>query len=489
MVKCPFLSLLRAMLSPRPLTLPLPRPSHRAAPFPLALALPRAAHFPHALTLPRAALRLLLFCALVSPAHPAAASSPAASDTAPTVPHTTTHTLSQPASSPLSAAQPALFSSQPSSSPHISSQSGALPSVVVKSTANRGETNVGDYWIGEDFAAGFQTLGATTDTDYRGEYHRPHSPEPTLNLYMRGYTDFIPPFPPGCNVLYAYYPMAYTANTASAPAPRTLSAPAAGTTAAPFSAAARNAAPVPPSTSAAAAPSPRPLSKSALNRRPPQPADANLDDDWQNFDVIAVASPAYAAELNRAGIKAVYVPQFTNPEKFYPDPDPALAVDILFVGSNWHDRTSLRYALEAGFTVAVYGYNWQGIVPPEMYKAPYIANTELNRYYSSAKIVLNDHRPDMKDFGFVNNRIYDATAAGALVISDYMPEIETAYGDAVPMYKNKEELARLLEYYLAHEDERLALAAKARRITLEKFTNAAAARAVLEAARASCPLD
>lgn len=425
------------MLSPRPLALPCPRPSHRTA------------HFPHALTLPRAALRLLLFCALVSPSHSSAA-------------------LSQPASSSLS-------SSQPSSSPHISSQSGALPSVVVKSTANRGETNVGDYWIGEDFAAGFQTLGATTDTDYRGEYHRPHSPEPALNLYMRGYTDFIPPFPPGCNVLYAYYPMAYTA----IPAPRTLSAPASGTIGAhSSSAAARN-----------AAPAPRPLSKSALNQRPPQPADANLDDDWQNFDVIAVASPSYAAELNRAGIKAVYVPQFTNPEKFYPDPDPALASDILFVGSNWHDRTSLRYALEAGFTVAVYGYNWQGIVPPEMYKAPYIANTELNRYYSSAKIVLNDHRPDMKDFGFVNNRIYDATAAGALVISDYMPEIEAAYGDAVPMYKNKEELARLLEYYLAHEDERLALAAKARRITLEKFTNAAAARAVLEAARASCPLD
>lgn len=460
MVKRPFLSLLRAMLSPRPLARLRSRWSHRPASFPLAL------------TLPRAALRLLLFCALVSPSHSSAA-------------------LSQPASSSLS-------SSQPSSSPHISSQSRALPSVVVKSTANRGETNVGDYWIGEDFAAGFQTLGATTDTDYRGEYHRPHSPEPALNLYMRGYTDFIPPFPPGCNVLYAYYPMAYTA----VPAPRTLSAPTTDTASAPASgtigahsssAAARNAAPVPPSTStstsAAAAPAPRPLSKSALNRRPPQPADANLDDDWQNFDVIAVASPAYAAELNRAGIKAVYVPQFTNPEKFYPDPDPALASDILFVGSNWHDRTSLCYALEAGFTVAVYGYNWQGIVPPEMYKAPYIANTELNRYYSSAKIVLNDHRPDMKDFGFVNNRIYDATAAGALVISDYMPEIETAYGDAVPMYKNKEELARLLEYYLVHEDERLALAAKARRITLEKFTNAAAARAVLEAARASCPLD
>ena len=317
--------------------------------------------------------------------------------------------------------------------------------IIVKSTTNRGETDIGDYWIGEDFAAGFRALGLNADTDYRGEYRRPHTPEPQINLYMRGYTDFTPPFPPGCNVLYAYYPMAYAGASAALPA------------------------------------------KAALNRRPPQPENANLDDDWQNFDLIAVASPSYAEELNRAGIKAIYVPQFTNPEKFHPAPDPALAADILFVGSNWHDRTSLRYALEAGFNVAVYGYNWQGIVPPEMYKAPYIANTELNRYYSSAKIVLNDHRPDMKDFGFINNRIYDATAADALVISDYMPEIEAAYGDAVPMYKNKEELAALLNYYLTHEDERRALAEKARRITLEKFTHTAAAQTVLNAARAACP--
>ena len=432
---------------------------------------------------------MLLFCVLVSPAHPAAASSPVAQAApstpavpAPAVPAPVLSAPAVPAPVLSAPAVPApVLSAQAVPAPVLSAPTVPAPapvsaaplSVVVKSTANRGETNVGDYWIGEDFAAGFQTLGATTDMDYRGEYHRPHSPEPALNLYMRGYTDFIPPFPSGCNVLYAYYPMAYTVP----------SAPASDTADNFPSVSARNAAPI--KTAAAGR---HPLSKSALNRRPPQPQNANLDDDWQNFDVIAVASPAYAAELNRAGIKAVYVPQFTNPEKFYPAPDPALASDILFVGSNWHDRTSLRYALEAGFTVAVYGYNWQGIVPPEMYKAPYIANTELNRYYSSAKIVLNDHRPDMKDFGFVNNRIYDATAAGALVISDYMPEIETAYGDAVPMYKNKEELAGLLRYYLTHEEERQALAAKARRITLEKFTNAAAARAVLKAARASCPL-
>ena len=209
---------------------------------------------------------MLLFCILVSPAHPAAAPSPVA-QAAPSTPAVPAPVLS-------AQAVPAPVLSAPTV-PAPTPVSAAPLSVVVKSTANRGETNVGDYWIGEDFAAGFQTLGATTDMDYRGEYHRPHSPEPALNLYMRGYTDFIPPFPSGCNVLYAYYPMAYTVPSAQA-----------SDTADNFSSvSARNAAPI-----KAAAAGRHPLSKSALNRRPPQPQNANLDDDWQNFDVIAVAS-------------------------------------------------------------------------------------------------------------------------------------------------------------------------------------------------------
>ena len=80
-----------------------------------------------------------------------------------------------------------------------------------------------------------------------------------------------------------------------------------------------------------------------------------------------------------------------------------------------------------------------------------------------------------KEFGFINNRIYDATAAGAMVISDYMPEIEAEYGDTIPMYKNKEELRKLLNYYLSHEEERQRRAEQARGITLHKFTNTAVA--------------
>lgn len=310
--------------------------------------------------------------------------------------------------------------------------------VVIKSTTNRGEVHIGDYWIAEDLAEGFKDIGKKVEVDYRGEYQNKHESEPKLNVYMRGYTKFYAPFAEGVNVLYCYYPMAYHAQSQNK------------------------------------------INKKALNTREKMPDNASLDDDWQNYDVIAVASKSYAEKLNNEGIKAIYVPQYTNAQKFYPNPDDELKTDILFVGSNWHDRTSLKFAIESGHYVAVYGFGWEGIVPYEMYRGKYIENKDLNRYYSSAKIVLNDHRPDMKEFGFINNRIYDATAAGAMVISDYMPEIEQAYGDSVPMYKNKDELKALLDYYLTHESERLAKANKAREITLKYFTNVSVAKKLAE---------
>ena len=75
----------------------------------------------------------------------------------------------------------------------------------------------------------------------------------------------------------------------------------------------------------------------------------------------------------------------------------------------------------------------------------------------------------MKRFGFISNRIFDATACKAFVISDYMPEIEEIYGDSVPMYRNAREFKQLTEYYLAHPEERRKKAEQAYQITRERF--------------------
>ena len=86
----------------------------------------------------------------------------------------------------------------------------------------------------------------------------------------------------------------------------------------------------------------------------------------------------------------------------------------------------------------------------------------------------------MKDWNFVSNRIFDATACGSFVISDYIPDIEEIYGDNVPMWRSEEELVSLVTYYLSHSDEREAKAKKAQQITLSNFTSERIAKEIIK---------
>ncbi len=193
-----------------------------------------------------------------------------------------------------------------------------------------------------------------------------------------------------------------------------------------------------------------------------------IKDESDKFNAIFVSSLKLNSELQKKGINSYYVPQFTNTKRFYPDFDKELETDVIFVGVNAFYRKAVHYLREAGIDVNIYGPNFDdGVAIKE-----YLDNRVLRKYYSSAKIVLNDTRDGMKNFGFISNRIFDASACGSLVISDYMKEIEEIYGDSIPMWKTKEELIQLVRYYLdpKNEDERKEKIKKAQEITLKNFT-------------------
>ena len=189
-----------------------------------------------------------------------------------------------------------------------------------------------------------------------------------------------------------------------------------------------------------------------------------ITDSIKKYDMLVIGSEKlYHILKDKIQIPLYFVPQFTNTEKFYPDYDEKLASEILFVGNYHFNRKAALMVRENNYPIKIYGDGWpQGVAVAE-----YIDNRNLRKYYSSAKIVLNDTKENMKDFGFISNRIFDATACKAFVISDYMPEIEKLYGDSVPMYKNKAELLNLLDYYLKHPEERHQKAERAYEITLK----------------------
>ncbi|MET0384285.1 MAG: glycosyltransferase [Burkholderiaceae bacterium] len=166
--------------------------------------------------------------------------------------------------------------------------------------------------------------------------------------------------------------------------------------------------------------------------------------ECQGYDHVFVASHEFAEQLGRRlGDKVSPLLQCTDPELFHPDPDPALDVgDVIFVGnSRGQRREAVRFALEAEVDFEVYGSLWEGMLPPERVKARHIPNRELRRYYSSAGVVLNDHWPDMRNEGFVSNRIFDAGACGAAVLSDDMAACRSLFGDALTYYDSPAALA------------------------------------------------
>lgn len=289
----------------------------------------------------------------------------------------------------------------------------------------------GDYILGQDLKLGFEDLGHKVKPSYMNDYYKKDTLNTDIDVYMHGFVPFNPP-KNKTNVLYLYYPL----STAQSHKYKNL-------------------------------------------ENVVEPDWYSLQTELWDYDLIAVASNKYQKKIDKLGIKTVFTPQFTNPKKFYYDYDETKAHDILFVGRPGYERISAKWAIESGFEVALYGSGWKEIAPKDFFKGDYIDNNELNKYYSSAKIVLNDTRDDMKKDGFISNRVFDVTASGGFLISDYMEEIEYFYGDSIPMFKTKEELKNLLDFYLSHPDERAKKAKKAQEITLKNFTNKVIAQNII----------
>ncbi len=196
---------------------------------------------------------------------------------------------------------------------------------------------------------------------------------------------------------------------------------------------------------------------------------------FNEVDVVVCASKKFIKEVVApTGVIATYIPQFTNPDRFKSSAkEMDKAYPVLFVGSDHtgFGRKSVDYAVLAGANLSVFGKFWEKTLQPDILKGNFIENNDLYRYYASADIVLNDHRDDMSYYGFVSNRIYDVSASGGFVLTDYLPEIVEVYGDSIATYKDYYDFKEKLKYYLAHPDERKAMTQKAREITLKNFSN------------------
>jgi spore maturation protein CgeB len=212
---------------------------------------------------------------------------------------------------------------------------------------------------------------------------------------------------------------------------------------------------------------------------------------YDTYDHAFVASDAFAAVMaERSAVPVDPLHQATDPERFFPDPT-GPDHELLFVANYRPDRPIVEWLLPTERDLAVYGNDWDTHgLDPRYHRGRHIQNADLRRFYSSASIVLNDTWEDMRAAGFISNRIYDALACGAFVLSDDVAGLADEFDGGVAVYRDAAGLREAVERYLDEPALRADIAARGRSAVLERHTfegRAAALLAVIEPLLAERP--
>lgn len=185
-----------------------------------------------------------------------------------------------------------------------------------------------------------------------------------------------------------------------------------------------------------------------------------------SYDAVFAASASWSATTSaRTGVPVEPLLQCTDPALFHPGrADGTPGDDVLFVGSSRGVyRSAVRTAVAVGAPLTIHGVGWEPFVAPDAIASTFVPNDDLGRLYANASVVLNDHWEDMRRDGFVSNRLFDAAAAGARVVSDDVAGLPADLGELVRVYRDEADLRRLLEdrdALFPGAEERRAIAAR-----------------------------
>ena len=219
--------------------------------------------------------------------------------------------------------------------------------------------------------------------------------------------------------------------------------------------------------------------------RAPQPASGPVTLLWvishperidggrcAGYDQVLVASDLFAADLSsQTDVPVRPLHQATDPDRFRPTSGGPVH-ELLFVGSSRGQRRPMvDAAIASGHDLAVYGGGWTAdLLDPRYLRGEWVPNDELAAWYSGASIVLTDHYDDMRDLGFISNRVYDALASGAFVLSDDVRDLAGEFDGGVVGCGSTVEAVVAIEQFLGDAAARRERAERGRRAVLARHT-------------------
>jgi hypothetical protein len=203
----------------------------------------------------------------------------------------------------------------------------------------------------------------------------------------------------------------------------------------------------------------------------------------RGYDLILSSFPHYVERFRAMGISSeAFALGFDArlAERLDLDPRGERPHGAVFVGGlhpRWHTSgTALLERVAEAIDLRVWGYGAQALSAGSALRRRYQGEAwglDMFRVLARARIVVNRH-VDVAQ-GVANNmRLYEATGCGALLVTEAAPNLPEILEPGVECvtYRDAGELVERVRHYLAHDDERMTIAAAGQARTLRDHTYA-----------------
>ncbi len=198
-------------------------------------------------------------------------------------------------------------------------------------------------------------------------------------------------------------------------------------------------------------------------------------DALPEYDYFFVKDTYVVGEMRKLGADNVhYLPQACHPPEHRVLNDLTTAErakygsDLSFVGSMYPYRAHILDVF-ADMDLKIWGSGSHGIIPSDSVaftkhqREPVFGRAKV-AVFNASKINLNTQNYQNDIFG-VSSKVYQIAASGGFQLIDYKPDLEKLFkvDQELIVFRSRDELRELAEYYLAHPEERAEIAERSRR--------------------------
>ena len=199
--------------------------------------------------------------------------------------------------------------------------------------------------------------------------------------------------------------------------------------------------------------------------------------DYGIYDLILSSLPNLVDQFRREGIPSELYQWCFEPAVLERLGEVKKSIDASFVGTLFRIHAARQSWLDCvcrRTRVDVWAHGIDGVPKSspifDHYHGP-VFGSHMYRILRSSRITLNHHIDAAQSYAN-NMRLFEATGVGTLLITDWKQNLHEMFepGTEVVAYQDAQECVDLIQYYLEHEHERVAIAQAGQRRTLRDHT-------------------